>query len=202
VEWDGSRLPTTFVGPTQLRATVAATLIAKAGNVSVVVIDPNGKASGAATFTISAPAPPTWTLSLHAAPVPVQSGNVQLKIDNITWVVTPDWSTSQPISFSPGSPSAIKNISLPAPPGPGHTVKVTISGKWSTDGGYVGGYAIPPQSGTICSAANANTCVPDLRSVVYKGSNETIAWSLDVVYAASQAGLNFGVVSTFQAINP
>jgi uncharacterized protein (TIGR03437 family) len=56
VQWNGSALPTTFVSATQLTASVAASLIATAGNASVTVANPGGAASSAFSFTVVAAA--------------------------------------------------------------------------------------------------------------------------------------------------
>lgn len=67
-QWNGSALPTTFVSATQLTASVAASLIATAGNASVTVTNPGGAASSAVSFTIVAVpqfttlADVTWTV--------------------------------------------------------------------------------------------------------------------------------------------
>ena len=52
VNWDGSALTTTFVSPTQLTATVTASLIASPGKASVTVVTPGGGTSAAKPFTI------------------------------------------------------------------------------------------------------------------------------------------------------
>ena len=53
VQWNSTTLSTTFVGTTELTATVAASLIATPGTASVTVVE-NGVTSGAATFTVAA----------------------------------------------------------------------------------------------------------------------------------------------------
>jgi uncharacterized protein (TIGR03437 family) len=57
VQWNGSALPTAFISSTQLHASVAASLIAAAGVVSITVSS-GGTISGAASFTINPPTPP------------------------------------------------------------------------------------------------------------------------------------------------
>lgn len=54
VQWGGTGLATSFVGATQLTATVGASLLAYAGAVSISVTS-GGLASPSATFTINAP---------------------------------------------------------------------------------------------------------------------------------------------------
>ncbi len=55
VMWNGSALSTTFIGGSQLTASVSATLIASQGTASVTVQNPGGATSNALTFTISGP---------------------------------------------------------------------------------------------------------------------------------------------------
>jgi uncharacterized protein (TIGR03437 family) len=55
VMWNGSALSTTFIGGSQLTASVSATLIASQGTPSVTVQNPGGATSNALTFTISGP---------------------------------------------------------------------------------------------------------------------------------------------------
>ena len=59
VRWNGAGIPTTFVSPTQLQATVGATSLAAAGSVPVTVVTPapGGGTSSALTFTVTATAP-------------------------------------------------------------------------------------------------------------------------------------------------
>ncbi len=66
VYWNGTALPTTFVGYQQVTAPVPASLIASAGSVSVTVSNPapGGGSSNAQTFTITGNQPPVTTASL------------------------------------------------------------------------------------------------------------------------------------------
>jgi len=60
VEWNNTSLATSFQGsPTQLTASVPASLIATAGTAAVSVVNPNGLASNSAEFQIGAGAPLT-----------------------------------------------------------------------------------------------------------------------------------------------
>lgn len=58
VIWDNTPLQTSFVGSTQLTASVTAALIASAGTASVRVSTPCGSASSSATFTVTSGANP------------------------------------------------------------------------------------------------------------------------------------------------
>jgi hypothetical protein len=52
--WNGSPVPTTFHSPTDLSATVPASLIVAPGSASLAVVNPGGAASTAFTFTVGA----------------------------------------------------------------------------------------------------------------------------------------------------
>ena len=62
VQWNGSALSTSFIGASQLTASVSATQIASQGTASVTVQNPGGATSNALTFTIN----PLGTLSLSS----------------------------------------------------------------------------------------------------------------------------------------
>jgi hypothetical protein len=70
VRWDGSDRTTTYVGSTQLTASIPAADIATAGTASVTVFNgtPGGGTSNAQTFTINNPVPTTTSLSPSSAP--------------------------------------------------------------------------------------------------------------------------------------
>jgi virginiamycin B lyase len=53
IRWNGNSLTTSYVGTTQLTASVSASLIATAGTANVTVINPGGTASNSLTFTIN-----------------------------------------------------------------------------------------------------------------------------------------------------
>ena len=53
IEWNGTAVTTTFVGATQLSATIPASLIASPGSASVTVLNPGGVLSNAVTFTLT-----------------------------------------------------------------------------------------------------------------------------------------------------
>jgi serine/threonine-protein kinase len=71
VHWNRAPLSIVSANSTQLRATVPANLIAAAGSVSITVVNPDGLASGAVNFTITAPAvvpPAISSLSPNSTP--------------------------------------------------------------------------------------------------------------------------------------
>jgi Domain of unknown function (DUF4082)/Galactose oxidase-like, Early set domain/IPT/TIG domain/Kelch motif len=68
VNWNGASRSTTFVSATQLTAAIPATDVATAGTPQIIVVNPEGEASNAFTFTVtSAPAPTLSALSPNSA---------------------------------------------------------------------------------------------------------------------------------------
>ena len=63
VQWNGTPLTTTFVSTTQLTATVPASDLLTAGNVSVDVANSGGQVSNPANFAIDNPVPATTSIS-------------------------------------------------------------------------------------------------------------------------------------------
>jgi hypothetical protein len=98
------------------------------------------------------PPPSTWTLTLQAAgqaPGRVVQWNfggtvaVEADINTITYVVIPDWNSGLSQTVTPSQPTGIATVTLPVPNGSIKTVTVTVSGKWSSNGGtlYNGFYS-------------------------------------------------------------
>jgi hypothetical protein len=120
---------------------------------------------------------------------------VLLDIEMI-WTATPDWDTSlaQRVKVvSPSPPTAIGTVRLPVPPGDVKTVTVETSGVWSTQGGNIGGYDVPPQKGKILAAASRWG---------YTGSDGVMAWKLAVQYAADGTSGIFAVIALLQGKSP
>ena len=71
VEWNGVALATTYVNPTQLLATVPASLVATAGSANVTVYNaaPGGGVSTALVFSIGTPPPTISSLAPNSAAV-------------------------------------------------------------------------------------------------------------------------------------
>jgi hypothetical protein len=132
---------------------------------------------------------------LHAGPVPAFLDTLRIDITEITWKITPDWDSTQrkTVKITPTPPTAIGSVRLPVPTGEVKTVTVEISGKWSTQGGNVGGYDIPAQTGQVAT---------DIEKVAFTGSDELIAWLLTVPYVADGNVVRFGVVPKLQGIKP
>jgi hypothetical protein len=61
VQWNGSARTTTFASATQISAAILASDVATAGTGLVVVANPDGQKSAAASFTVSAPVQPMLT---------------------------------------------------------------------------------------------------------------------------------------------
>ena len=76
VKWNGAALTTTFVSATQLKAFIAATLIAAPCTPGVAVTTPSGTSAGTA-FTINAPPPPAIT---SLSPASATAGGAALTI--------------------------------------------------------------------------------------------------------------------------
>ena len=143
----------------------------------------------------SPPTGPAWTLTLHAGPLPSALGTARIDITEITWTVTPDWdaSAAKTVKTTPSPPTATGSVKLPAPPGAVKTVTVVISGSWSTKGGDVGGYPVPPQAGSVLTNS---------AKVGFGGSDETMGWLLTVEAEADGTSGIFAVVPILQGITP
>ena len=83
VNWNGSALTTTYVTPTQLTASVAATRLANAGTASVTVVSPapGGGTTTTATFTINSVVVPTGKKFLFDNTKAEMAGNADWVID-------------------------------------------------------------------------------------------------------------------------
>lgn len=147
-----------------------------------------------ATFSIAL-VDPSWTLFMQAGPVPAFLDTLKINVDQITWIVTPDWNAalSKTVPVSPLAPAATGSVILPLPPGAVKTVTVTISGKASTLGGNLNGFQVDPRSFPIGS---------DTRKVAFHGPNEKIGWFLPVSYVTDQIeNILFNIVPSFAGIN-
>ena len=87
VQWNSTALTNTFLGATQLSASVPASLIASAGSASITVSNPSGTNSAASTFTINAPATPALT-GLSPDQSTAGSGAFTLTINGAGFVAT------------------------------------------------------------------------------------------------------------------
>jgi uncharacterized protein (TIGR03437 family) len=67
VLWNGTPLPTTFIGTSQVSTTVPASLLNGLLSATITVSNPGGAVSGALTVSITAPAPSIATLSPASA---------------------------------------------------------------------------------------------------------------------------------------
>jgi hypothetical protein len=187
----------TVSGQSSTTVTVKDSAGAAASSVFVITVSPTGGGNG------------NLTLSLKATPLPLYLANaLPISVDEITWVVTPDWNPglSQTIVVKqPGAPYATHSVTLPAPSGlAARTARVTISGKWSTQGGVAGGFNIDPQSGADM-VINGNDST---KTVAFIGTNEEIIWDLSVPYTVDQGNndtdptINYWVLVTYGTIQP
>lgn len=99
VRWNGSDRATTFISPTELRASISSSLIATAGTATVTVFNPapGGGLSAGRTFTINAAANPAPTLlSLSPGAAYVNTGPMTLTVGGSGFVAgsTVRWSGS------------------------------------------------------------------------------------------------------------
>jgi subtilisin family serine protease len=101
VRWNGTDRATTFVGATQLQATIGAADVASAGNASVTVFAPGSGTSAAATFTIGSSGSGTATLSVSATSVAAGS-NVTVTLTN-GFGGSGDWLAFAPVTASNSS---------------------------------------------------------------------------------------------------
>jgi hypothetical protein len=134
-------------------------------------------------------------LFLQAGPLPVNLETIKIDIDEISWVVTPDWNASlgKTLTVHPSPPAAASSLNLPIPTGAVKTVTVTISGKASTAGGDLNGFTVSKQTFTIGS---------DAEKVSFHGPNERMGWALLVKYITDQTSqIVFNAVPSFMGIN-
>jgi hypothetical protein len=156
----------------------------------------DGAAYFDATFTITL-VDPTWTLTMHAAPIPAFFDVIRIDTTKMTWKVTPDWNPAlaKTVTVTPTPPTASGSVQLPIPTGAVKTVTVEISGQASTQGGNLNGFTVLPQSFAIGT---------DSKKVAFHGpTSELIAWLLTVKYITDQQTyVIFNIVPTLQGISP
>ncbi|MFN0124907.1 MAG: hypothetical protein ACKV2V_30755 [Blastocatellia bacterium] len=88
VRWNGATRRTTYISPTEIRATIQANDLAQAGTAAVTVLNPppEGGISNALTFNISSATNPAPTLSaLSPAVVATRSGDFTLTVTGINF---------------------------------------------------------------------------------------------------------------------
>jgi ketosteroid isomerase-like protein len=115
VEWNRTPASTTFVSPTQLRATVPAAQVSPPGTVSVVVTNPGGVTSNTATFTVTQPSLPPPAIT-SVSPNAVQAGgpafNIVVNGSGFAPKATVHWKGS-PLQTTFESPAQLR-ASVPA----------------------------------------------------------------------------------------
>lgn len=123
VQWNGSGRPTTFVGATQLTASIAASDLAAAGPATVTVLTagPGGGTSSAQAFTVIAP---SLTVSASTS---VSGGSITATLSNspggstdwlgLSAVASADTSFLQHTDVGAGITSRTWTVTMPAAPG-------------------------------------------------------------------------------------
>jgi uncharacterized protein (TIGR03437 family) len=171
--WNGVPLPTQYVSPTRLSATVDAGRVAMAGSAIVTVVSPAGVASNGGTFSIDAQ-PPVIS-SLNPASVPAGGAAFTLKVSGANFVndAVVRWNgTALPTSFVGSTElSATVPASLIAQAAAA-TVSVTTSGGLSNPLPFNVTAAIPTAaSGGIVNAFSGQIDIAPGCLVTIYGSN-------------------------------
>jgi streptogramin lyase len=91
VQWNGSAVTSSFVSPTQLTASIPASLIVSPGTVSITVLNPGTSSSNALTFTINPPPPAISALSPSAVTAGGQAFTLSVIGSNFTNGSTVNW---------------------------------------------------------------------------------------------------------------
>ena len=175
VEWNGSPLSTTYVSPTELTASVPASLIASPGTASVTVANPGGTNSLPATFTVSASIQLN-VLSLTVTPNPApavslaagQSQSILFTIDTTGSEAVGVAITATTSSGGSWLTPAVASINAPG------TVNVTVDATGLLPGPYSGtvsfscpgspcGQAAIPVSLTVL-AGTSGTSIPSINA--------------------------------------
>jgi uncharacterized protein (TIGR03437 family) len=141
VQWNSTKLPTTYFNANQLTAAVPASLITAAGSASLTVVNPGGLTSSPATFTVEPPvgifvSPQSLSFTYQAGgaiPAP-QTFSVFSNLASVKYSVTAsaNWLNVAPaVGQTPGNivVSLQKPSSIPACPGPAvctDTATITI----------------------------------------------------------------------------
>jgi len=127
VQWNGVNRTTTFVGPTQLNATISAADIATLGSASVTVFTPppGGGTSGAVTFSVIDTVGPTITNITINPPPPTNIGSST----SCQVVITADISDPSGVSIANVDWIATNTFTgTPAPAGTGSETMSLLSG--------------------------------------------------------------------------
>ncbi len=209
VNWNGDALATTFVNGGQLTASVSASLIASAGSAAVTVVNPNAPASGAATFTITVPAPPTVTFSGPPTTGPMQQPSIAFAIGapyplaiqgQVILTFAPDAvnpADDPAVQFSAGGRTLSFTIPANSTQVPAILIQTgTVSGTIRAHMTLTGGGASIPVSDVVIQISRA---VPVIRSVTVTRNGGSLQLSI-VGYSTprevTQALFHFNPVGT------
>jgi uncharacterized protein (TIGR03437 family) len=150
VEWKGSPLSTTYVSPTELTASVPASLIASPGTASILVENPGGTNSLPATFTVSGSTQAT-TLSLTVTPNPAPAVSLAARqSQSILFTIDTTGSEAAGVAITATTSSggswltpAVASINAPG------TLNVTVDATGLSPG---------PYSGTVSFSCPGSSC--------------------------------------------
>jgi TolB protein len=115
LEWDGQKMPTTYLDTTDVSAQIPYSFVANPGTATVIVYQPQGQGTGynglsnALTFTIYGPANPFPTLSSVAPPSAAYCDSTSAKCASVPITVT--GTNFLPVSQNGGSSVTITGAS-------------------------------------------------------------------------------------------
>lgn len=170
VLWNSATLTTTFVSASQVTAVVPSTLLGSAGSVIVFVINPDGRSSGSALFTITAPA-----VSIATTTLP--SGTVGTNY-------------SQVLQATGGTPPYTWSLLDPLPTGITFTSGGVLSGTPSQPGSFVLNFRVADAASVTAVRALTLTILPPPFSIA--NNSPLPAATVGVPYTQSFIG-NGGV---------
>jgi uncharacterized protein (TIGR03437 family) len=205
VQWNGSALTTTFVAPSQLNATVPASLIATQGTANVTVINPGGAVSNTAAFAVVPPLPTITQLSPGSATAGGAGFTLTVTGAGYLPSATVQWNSSGLVTSYVNATqlSAAVPASLIASPG---TATVTVVSGSNTSGGF--SFTITGITPTITIAAPSQVDAggPDF-TVTVTGSGfvqgSTVSWSGTALasYFVSSTQINAVVPASLSAVS-
>jgi uncharacterized protein (TIGR03437 family) len=209
VNWNGTALGTSYVGPTQLQAFVASNLIASAGTVAITVSSGNTTTSPV-NFTINSSTAP---LTINCAPAtgPAAEGVTYLATCTASGGIAPyNWSIvsgALPPGLAPGATTGSSFTVSGTPTSTGsysYAVKVTDSNspQQTQSQSYSGAITLPPASITslnCTSGANGPSTVGVWYADTCTASNGTAPFSWSISAGALPAGVTLNGLASATA---
>ena len=209
VNWNGSALATAFVNGGQLTAPVDASLIASPGSAAVTVVNPNGAASGAATFTITVPAPPTVTFSGPSTTGPMQQPSITFAIGapyalaiqgQVVLTFTPDAvnpADDPAIQFAAGGRTLTFTIPANSAQVPAILIQTgTVSGTIRAHMTLTGGGASIPVSDVVIQISRAAPVIRSVAATRGSGSLQLSIVGYSTPREVTQATFHFNPVGS------